>query len=622
MGGGYCGFRQVRSVVRSACATLLVVFTAQAQVPAVRTFGEFSIDCQKLFPSQHVRGDFVAPAAGSSIGKIEISVPKMINGTEFLPFVYVFGTTQGGSLASPVTALGAVKSYVDIASPNTQAHVVSLDSQGRGSLNIPVVSGQAGQTWRFQTLAFNTACNGGSAYSASYPVDVTVGTTLNRAATSLQSSFSQHGVTFSFAQPVQVGKFVNDNYFVIIPPGGVQVTRVTPDTYTTGGRTVNGLVKDPNVIGDQFDKSYPNGNTQGLDSYLDAGYNPALYSASKNLGTRLVPSDSNYAPLTITQESSLMKAVSNVPVELSSGEHMVLKTLVVLTFLHQAPYADAFSPQYMHGDKKIYTLGDVNFEQFKNLTPTSSMPSMSSLVSKFNRRWVDFHDGWISRYMHADDNMPNYYREFTSLYGSGALAMNLNASLEQRRDFFRHFGQIGLDWGQNVFRGAFTGMVNGHCNGKKFPIMLTGLLFGIPEMLNIAKVFPTVFIGPGNLSNQSGFSEDGQTFTVENTNQGVNWGYGGYNFSHVGMAEWGNFHTENISQDTSAWPGLSGYRICCSANGWVGSALALRVMGMGGFWGNSAFLPYMDRYLGIETGWTRSWVPAHGEMWDAYRSQY
>jgi hypothetical protein len=167
--------------------------------------------------------------------------------------------------------------------------------------------------------------------------------------------------------------------------------------------------------------------------------------------------------------------------------------------------------------------------------------------------------------------------------------------------------------------------VNGHCNGRKFPILFAGRVLNDSAMLAAGVTYQSVYFGPGNPNNvPTTFSEDGQTFYVEQTSPGVyNWGYGGYNATHVGMPEWGNFHTENLSSDTASWTGNS-YRLCCSANGWVGPCLTLRIMGIQWAWNQQAWFDYMDRYMQIEPdgSWTESWVTWHGAMWNTYRSQF
>ncbi|HLQ38790.1 MAG TPA: hypothetical protein VK348_13355, partial [Planctomycetota bacterium] len=75
--------------------------------------------------------------------------------------------------------------------------------------------------------------------------------------------------------------------------------------------------------------------------------------------------------------------------------------------------------------------------------------------------------------------------------------------------------------------------------------------------------------------------------------------------------------------DTAKWDGNS-YRLCCTANAWVGETLAVRVMGLQSAWNHPAFFDYMDRYLQatFQEPWHRAWIPWHAAVWDANRRKY
>src|SRR5690606_1602788 len=102
----------------------------------------------------------------------------------------------------------------------------------------------------------------------------------------------------------------------------------------------------------------------------------------------------------------------------------------------------------------------------------------------------------------------------------------------------------------------------------------------------------------------------------------INWGFGGYTATHLGMPEFGFSHVHYPDNDVVGWA-TNSYRLCCTANAWVGAVLCARIMGLRDAWHHPALFDYMDRYMQIESGgWTRSWSPWCGDMWDLYRSQY
>ncbi len=419
----------------------------------------------------------------------------------------------------------------------------------------------------------------------------------------MASSVGQWGITWQFDHDYQVGQFCNGDWWVV---GPVTVTSITPGTQVVSGRTINGSMINPPVNGDH-----------GYDSTLYAGYNNGAFQSNLNVAQNL--------PITIQPSSSLISCISQIGAA-DNGSVSQLQTAAVLTVLATEPPADAFRPPYSGSDKTIrHRESQLDYNVLADLPATTGAPSLTATADRFTRVWLDHCSRWVSRYMHPVQNMPDYYRDFTALYGTGALLVNCNYSNAQKRDLLVRLVQIGIDHHGNMVNGARWG-VNGHCNGRKFPILFAGRVLNDAQMLAVGTAYPTHFNGPGAAGNTfpAYFSEDGQTFYVQETSPGVyNWGHGGYNASHVGMAEWGNFHTENIATDTAAWNGTP-YRTCCSANGWIGQTLVMRIMGLRQAWNQPAYFDYVDRYVQVEPdgSWTESWEPWHSSMWHAYRSQF
>jgi hypothetical protein len=304
------------------------------------------------------------------------------------------------------------------------------------------------------------------------------------------------------------------------------------------------------------------------------------------------------------------------------GESFLINA-AVLTVLAAPPPADAFRPPYVGADKTIrHRESDLDYTVLAHLTPAPGMPDIAALESKFRHLWLDHAPEWVSRYLHPQMGLSDYYRGFTSEIGTAALYVNMDVSQSAKRDLVVRLVQIGIDNYAVMTNGARWG-VNGHCNGRKFPILFAGKMLGDAAMLSVGTTFAPVWYGPGDARNQKApFSEDGQTFYVEETSPGVyNWGYGGYTAADVGLPEWGNFHLENLAVDTRIWdPPGSGYRVCCSANGWTGQTLAMRIMGLRDAWAQPAYFDYMDRYMAVpQDAWKRAWVPWHAAMWDAHR---
>jgi hypothetical protein len=61
----------------------------------------------------------------------------------------------------------------------------------------------------------------------------------------------------------------------------------------------------------------------------------------------------------------------------------------------------------------------------------------------------------------------------------------------------------------------------------------------------------------------------------------------GYRREHDGLPEWGFSHFDHPEADNALWD-ADPYRRCCTANGWVGQALAVRMMGLQAAWNHPA----------------------------------
>lgn len=417
---------------------------------------------------------------------------------------------------------------------------------------------------------------------------------------------TQRGVTWTFATARPVGQFCNGDWWVV---GPVTVTSITPGLQTANGRTTGGSMLNPLPLAS---------GRQGYDSQLFAPY-----LGDETGAPRWRPEMSVQVPVTITTGS----LVTTVPQFAAHPEQVsVIKTACVLTVLDAVPPADAFRPAYAGSDKTIrHRESDIDWTTLASLTPAAGMPDPAATLARFNGSlWLDHFPSWTSRYMHPVDGLPDYYRGFTVAIGNAALYVNSDATQAQKRGLVIALAQMGIDNHRHMQLGAVWG-VNGHCNGRKFPILFAGKVLGDAEMLAAGVTYaPTVTVpgGPGRVP----FSEDGQTFYVAETSPGVfNWGHGGYTAADVGLPEWGNFHLQQPASDYRTWaPSGNDYRRCCSANGWSGVTLAMLAMGLRSAWSQPAYFDYMDRFMQTEGGpgstvWTRAWEPWQARMWDMHR---
>ncbi len=418
------------------------------------------------------------------------------------------------------------------------------------------------------------------------------------APTSWVTSIVQHGITFQFAAPVQAGRFVNGDWFVI---GPATLTGMQPPCQVVGGRTINGAMIDPAASTQQH----------GYDSSL---FDPPLYSNSRNVAWNLSPGN----PRTLRPNQSLVKVVS----EMDPNTIPVLDTCAVLTVLAETPPEGSFRPPYSGTDHAVrFDEQMIDWSLLLALSPAAGMPDIATQTARFERPWLDHAPGWPSRYLHPVQNMPDYGRDFATLYNEAALLCHLNVPLNDKRLLAIRLVQIGSDFHGNVTTGCYWEGVGGHGSGRKLPILFAGALLHDADMLDVGHDYPSERHLNGTYTTH--FGEDCQTFYVQQTSATqINWGHGGFTSVHLGLPEFGFSHVHYPVNDNVAWLGDS-YRRCCTANAWIGAVLCARMMGLIDEWDHPALFDYTDRFAQTEpSGWTRSWSTWVGHMWDQYRPLY
>lgn len=420
-------------------------------------------------------------------------------------------------------------------------------------------------------------------------------------ATSMVSQISQFGITYFFQQPVQAGQFVNGDWFVV---GPATIVDITPPSTTLNGRVLHGAMINPD----------PSTRQHGYDSYMYGGGAPQLYIPSLDVAANL--SSSN--PLVLQPNQALVKSVSHT----ATQSILALSTCSVLTSVAEVPPQGSFRPPYA-GDDHVprFDVGMLDLDLLQDLAPAPGMPAFATVLPTFERPWLDHSPGWESRYFHPRLNMPDYGRDLTSAFNEAALMCNTNAPLADRQALAIRLVQIGIDFWGNKSNGCWWDGTGGHGSGRKFPILFAGALLHDPAMLSTGQAFPSQRALSGSYTTH--FGEDCQTFVVEQTSASqINWGYGGYAQTDVGMPEYGFSHVSWPSNDRASWTADS-YRICCTANAWIGGVLCARMMGLKQAWAHDPLFDYTDRFAFTEpSGWTRSWSAWVGRMWDQHRSSF
>jgi hypothetical protein len=330
-------------------------------------------------------------------------------------------------------------------------------------------------------------------------------------------------------------------------------------------------------------------------------------------------------PCVLAPQQSLISTVSRA----SSGEAPILQKASVLTCVAVPPAPDAFRPPYVKVRPEIrgsnvlpHRAADLDFTCLQTLPPVGDLPLIEAIAERFERLWLDHVPGWVCRYMHPADNMPDYGRDIAALMGSAGLLLNTDLPEARKRKLLIGLVQVGIDRYAALRGGCRWQGIGGHGHGNKFPILVAGLVLHDESMLGVGKAYVSKTAQEGGKGGY--FGEDSQTFYVRETSPSVwNWGHGNYTADHDGLPEWGFSHCDHPERDDVRWD-ANPYRRCCTANGWLGEALAARMMGLREAWNHDAFFDYVDRYAQVDQaeGWHRSWVGWHPSMWGAYRSNY
>jgi hypothetical protein len=441
---------------------------------------------------------------------------------------------------------------------------------------------------------------------------------------------SQFGITWRFDRDYTVGRFANGDYWVV---GPVTIIGIDPPSTEINGRTINGSTVNP---------SPKTGSVQGYDSAMYGAFgkrfDPNLNAArpgNRDLGAR--------NPLVLKPSSSLVSTVSFE----EAGNIPQVKTAAVLTVLAQPAAEGSFRPPYCGNDKSIrFNENQLDYSLLARLKPVPNTPGITVVKRYFERPWVDHIPGWMGRFHHPAENMPDYGREIATQVGVGALMLNLDFRQGIKEVLLIRYVQLGIDlYGivQNGRGGNWVGN-GGHASGRKWPILFAGLVLNDPEMMNIGRTDIEDY-GPSH-EQYVNFGEDDQTFYVSEEdiyeppyerhvwpNGFVYYGHGKgdkrrdyleYTQEHKGMPEWGIAHTLHPNQDGLDWD--APYRRAATANAWAGFVLAARIMSVRDLWNHDALFDYMDRYMQVEKEsvgvghYPRQWSRFAERMWDTYRT--
>jgi len=423
-------------------------------------------------------------------------------------------------------------------------------------------------------------------------------------------SLTQYGITWTFDREVEVGQFVNGDYYVI---GACTVVDIDPKPANgRNGSTVNlGIDRNKSPFDDRV-----NGNK----------FDPANFLSPP---IRLRPNDSLISSVSVAKQRERPGVLSpNGREKALSG----VRSYSVLTCLEAAVSADAFRPSYCEGEKPIYHADALRRELLPNLAPVENSANSDLFIWMYQRPWMEV---CFFNFDAAAEYQSQYGRETSRAFGNASLLLCLDIDAEKKEKLLIHLVQYGIDLWGIAKAGYQWRALGGHGNGRKWPIILAGMMLGDEAMSR-----------PTESLEHAVFSEDEQTLYGKAWH-GADVIYGG----HMGSSNPDDFRQilhEMIRPED--WPvneeanrkwqlaaaTNEGYRRCCTSGSWVASALAMRLLKAEENWDHPAFFDYVDRWMteddtvinqtiqaelkkrGNERGFRANRERAQGMAWDTF----
>ncbi len=166
-------------------------------------------------------------------------------------------------------------------------------------------------------------------------------------------SVSQHGITWTFDRPVEAGRFVNGDWWVL---GPVTVTEISPASVDG----MHGSMLNPPIH---------------RDVAFDRRIQRNTYNEEDNVALQL--------PLPIAKPASLLSSISLL--EDRVRDNPQIDTIAVLTVLMERPPPGSLRPPYQGDDKSIPgNLADVNIDILRRLPPVEAAPTdLQALAKEF-----------------------------------------------------------------------------------------------------------------------------------------------------------------------------------------------------------------------------------------------
>lgn len=378
--------------------------------------------------------------------------------------------------------------------------------------------------------------------------------------------------TWTWTENREVGQFANGDWWVI---GPITIQSITPADAAPGdGTHLNGTMVNP-TSGSWGLVTDPFNFTQGWDSRSTQ----TTYDEDLNIARQL--------PISVVAGSSVVSCTSRASYDPGAGGNpSFMDRARILTVLATAPAAGSFRPTVQGTDKSIrWNKSDIDYTKLRNLTPVAGTPTLTAETD------CGYDNGGYIGHYHSNAeinsaspyyNLPvqggNYGPQHQQQSTLAALLLNMDYPEATKENLAIHFIQWGLD--------CFSYLENtrvmyaasgGQMGGRKLPVLMAGVLLNDADIISMCSERG----GWSAANNRMRFAENQQfRFITEAQIDFLD-----YTASEVGRANWAPNWEDQPTNTANVWgtSGVSSYRDVTNHQ-WVGTALAIRIMGLADEW--------------------------------------
>jgi hypothetical protein len=414
----------------------------------------------------------------------------------------------------------------------------------------------------------------------------------------LKASVTQYGITWTFAEPARVGRFVNGDYYVV---GGTVVTGLDPkplygkDIPATELDSQDKSRSESQRVRNGFMLNPPAADKVAYDSGVRNYFAPGLI---QKLPVKMRPGDSLVSTISMPMGLKINAPLRNA---YARGDEDASPTRVaaVLTCVGEPLPPDAFRPAFCDRQGKIYLARNLKRTALPTLA-VSSLPTVAHYAGFTQKPWVGT---CLFTFAQPLENMPAYGTEYGRVVGIAALILCTDLKPEEKEPLLVNFVQVGLDLG-GMIRAGHPGWeaFGGFGSGRKLPIVFAGLLLGDMQLANINKSYPRASFGEDEMTAYGDCWTGAKVvFTghrgIDEKTGIARSGTGPY--EHKQPKDWSGIAT---GPDRTGDKCSESYRRCCTSICWIGQALALRLIKAEKVWNHDAFFDYCDRWMFEDEG--------------------